>query len=73
MSDAPASSVPPFGPSAAESLDSSILRVLMDTSADRIYFKDRKSRFVRNNLTHARALGLASPEECVGKTDFDFF
>jgi phosphoserine phosphatase RsbU/P len=73
MSDAPASSIPPFGPSAAESLDSSILRVLMDTSADRIYFKDRRSRFVRNNLTHARALGLASPEECVGKTDFDFF
>jgi sigma-B regulation protein RsbU (phosphoserine phosphatase) len=58
---------------AAESLDSSILRVLMDTSADRIYFKDRESRFVRNNATHARSLGAASPEECVGRTDFDFF
>lgn len=58
---------------APESLDSSILRVLMDTSADRIYFKDLQSRFVRNNATHARALGAASPEECVGKTDFDFF
>jgi sigma-B regulation protein RsbU (phosphoserine phosphatase) len=66
MSDASPSSGP-------ESLDSSILRVLMDTSADRIYFKDLQSRFVRNNLTHARSLGVASPEECVGKSDFDFF
>lgn len=57
----------------AESLDSSILRVLMDTSADRIYFKDLQSRFVRNNATHARSLGANSPDECVGKTDFDFF
>jgi sigma-B regulation protein RsbU (phosphoserine phosphatase) len=56
-----------------ESLDSSILRVLMDTSADRIYFKDLNSRFVRNNATHARSLGAVSPEECVGKSDFDFF
>jgi sigma-B regulation protein RsbU (phosphoserine phosphatase) len=45
----------------------------MDTSADRIYFKDLDSRFVRNNAAHARSLGAASPEECVGKTDFDFF
>lgn len=68
---------PPPSPSSlyvpAESLDSSLLRVLMDTSADRIYFKDLQSRFVRNNATHARSLGASSPEECVGKTDFDFF
>ena len=56
-----------------ESLDSSILRVLMETSADRIYFKDLQSRFVRNNATHARSLGAASPEDCVGKSDRDFF
>ena len=75
MSDAPSRSAPPAtaGAHPPESLDSSILRVLMDTSADRIYFKDRQSRFVRNNLTHARSLGAASPEECVGRSDFDFF
>ena len=56
-----------------ESLDSSILRVLMDTSPDRIYFKDLESRFVRNNAAHARSLGATSPEACVGKSDFDFF
>ncbi len=75
MSDAPASPTRPytFSDLAPESLDSSILRVLMDTSPDRIYFKDLQSRFVRNNAAHARSLGAHSPEECVGKTDFDFF
>ncbi len=56
-----------------EALDSTILRVLMDTIPDRIYFKDLESRFVRNNLAHTRWMGASSPEELVGKTDFDFF
>ena len=73
MSDAPSSSVPPFGPSATESLDSSILRVLMDTIPDKIYFKDLQSRFVRNNIAHARSLGAESPGDCVGKSDYDYF
>ena len=73
MSDVPSHAQPPPVSPGGESLDSSILRVLMDTSADRIYFKDRQSRFVRNNAAHARSLGANSPEECVGKTDFDFF
>ncbi len=76
MSEATPSQPRPDSPAPApttESLDSSILRVLMDTSADRIYFKDLQSRFVRNNATHARSLGATSPDECVGKSDFDFF
>jgi sigma-B regulation protein RsbU (phosphoserine phosphatase) len=56
-----------------ERLDSSILRVLMEASTDRIYFKDLQSRIVRNNAAHARSLGAKSPDECVGKTDADFF
>lgn len=67
------SSQPTGAVSSSESLDSAILRLLMDTSPDRIYFKDLQSRFVRNNAAHARSLGAHSPEECVGKTDADFF
>jgi PAS domain S-box-containing protein len=73
MNDASISSTAPPVVTAPESLDSSILRVLMDTLPDRIYFKDLQSRFVSNNEAHARWLGAASPEACVGKTDFDFF
>ncbi|HVS50731.1 MAG TPA: SpoIIE family protein phosphatase [Opitutaceae bacterium] len=71
MSELPVRPPPPVF--AGASLDSDILRVLMDTIPDRIYFKDLASRIVRNNLAHARSLGAAAPEECVGKTDFDFF
>lgn len=69
------SSIPP-APVAAlptdAALDSSILRVLMDTIPDRIYFKDIRSRFVRVNLAYARWHGML-PEEIIGKTDGDLF
>jgi sigma-B regulation protein RsbU (phosphoserine phosphatase) len=45
----------------------------MDTIPDRIYFKDLQSRIVRNNLAHAHSLGATSPEECIGKSDLDYF
>ncbi|HWA85064.1 MAG TPA: SpoIIE family protein phosphatase [Opitutus sp.] len=71
MSDAP--NRPSRPQPSGESLDSSILRVVMDTLPDQIYFKDLESRFVRVNAAQARILGVDSPEACVGKTDFDFF
>ncbi len=70
MSDVPPASVlSHIDPAALEAG----LRALMDTIPDRIYFKDLESRFVRNNLAHAHALGVSSPQELTGKSDFDFF
>ena len=50
-----------------------LLRALMDNIPDTIYFKDVNSRFTRINKAQAQMLGVKSPDEAVGKTDFDYF
>ena len=50
-----------------------LMRTLLDTLPDSIYFKDIQSRFIRINQFQARKLGGNTPEEILGKTDFDFF
>jgi len=49
-----------------------LLRVLMESIPEPIYFKDAQSCFTRINCEHARGLGAESPEDCVGKMDSDF-
>lgn len=50
-----------------------LLQALMDNVPDNIYFKDAQSRFIRINTYQGYHLGLASPLEAVGRTDFDFY
>ncbi|PIE36237.1 hypothetical protein CSA56_00695 [candidate division KSB3 bacterium] len=50
-----------------------LLRALLDSSPDHIYFKDRESRFIRLNKSCASWVGHVIPEKMIGKTDFDFF
>lgn len=49
-----------------------LLATLMDNVPDRIYFKDRQSRFILVNKAQASACGM-TPEDLNGKTDFDVF
>jgi PAS domain S-box-containing protein len=51
----------------------SVLRAVVDNLPDFIYIKDLQSRILFSNRAHALALGARSPEEVVGKTDFDWF
>ena len=50
-----------------------LLRTLLDSLPDHIYFKDRHSRFTHLSESHAKRFGLNDPAEALGKTDFDFF
>jgi diguanylate cyclase (GGDEF)-like protein/PAS domain S-box-containing protein len=50
-----------------------LLHTLIDSLPDSIFVKDVDSRIVINNVAHQQRLGAATPEQVVGKTDFDFF
>ncbi|WP_437206439.1 response regulator [Planctomicrobium sp. SH664] len=58
---------------AALAYEKILLDGLMDAVPDNIYFKDREGRFLRINRAKAVRSGLSSPEEAVGRTDYDFF
>ncbi len=49
-----------------------LLRTLIDAMPDRIYVKDTDSRFLLANDMVAWVMGT-TPEEAIGKRDFDFF
>lgn len=48
-----------------------LLQTLMDNIPDSIYFKDEENRFIMVNKAKASHSNV-TPEEMVGKTDFDF-
>jgi PAS domain S-box-containing protein len=49
-----------------------MLRTLMDSSTDAIYFKDLESHFRRCSAGLAASFNLGSADEAIGKSDFDF-
>ena len=46
---------------------------LLNQTQDQVYFKDRRSRFVRASDVVSQKFGLKSVAELIGKSDFDFF
>jgi PAS domain S-box-containing protein len=51
--------------------EKSLVRALLETLPDRIFFKDIKSRFIRVNPSMARFWGYERPEELAGKNDYE--
>ena len=51
--------------------EQSLFTELLNNTPDRIYFKDRNSRFLRVNMGMARAFGFENPDDLRGKSDFD--
>ncbi len=50
-----------------------LINNLMNSLPDKIYFKDRESRFIRINNATAELMNVGKPEDAVGKSDFDYF
>jgi PAS domain S-box-containing protein len=49
------------------------LHLLLDHSRDAIYFKDLDSRYLRVSRGHPAMQIFSTPEEAIGKSDFDVF
>jgi two-component system, cell cycle sensor histidine kinase and response regulator CckA len=50
-----------------------LLRALMENIPDLIFFKDCEFRFTRVNQALTRILGASDSNECVGRSDSDYF
>ncbi len=55
------------------STERTMVRALIDNVPDFMYAKDTESRFLVANSFLAHSLGMKTPEELLGKTDFDYY
>lgn len=53
--------------------DRILLRTLAEHVPQRIYAKDLQGRFLFGNMAVARGMGVAHPDELLGRTDADFY
>lgn len=53
--------------------DEDLLRAFLEHIPAGVYFKDRRSRFVRISRSLASRFGFSDPDLAIGKTDFDIF
>jgi tubulin-specific chaperone A len=50
-----------------------LMRAVIDSLPDYVWSKDADGRFVLANIALAQHMGAATPDDLVGKTDFDFY
>ena len=50
-----------------------LLRAIIDNIPDAIYAKDRQARFTLKNDFDAKLMGAETPDQTLGKTDFDYY
>ncbi len=53
--------------------EKSVMDIFMATVPDRICFKDVDGRITRANQAYANRFGFSTPDESIGRTDFDVF
>ncbi len=53
--------------------EQTLMKALLDHSADMIYFKDLEGRFIRISQSQASRFGISDARYAEGKSDFDFF
>lgn len=57
----------------AEHLERTLVRSFLQHIPDKVYFKDRESRFIAASASLARKHGAPHPDDMIGRTDFDTF
>jgi phosphoserine phosphatase RsbU/P len=67
--------VEPSNPSDLEGLKlgQDLFRFLLDNMPDHVYFKDTQGRFIQASRAVAKIMGVESPQDLIGKSDFDFW